>query len=188
MSEEVVRCPPVCPAVCPSQAPLASGLLARSRFRKWQKSGLANAFPLAHSSIALWHASAHDKQSGIDDHSTTAWYSSGGLKILDGHLVMHSPQTPPKASMHTERSSSPDILQPLVYARLHHFRGKSSAAKEGKSKQVYSIDALQVVFGREESCDIRIYADNVSRKHCKITIDLLTGQVRKRGRRGIVRC
>ncbi|GHJ86043.1 hypothetical protein NliqN6_2445 [Naganishia liquefaciens] len=75
-----------------------------------------------------------------------------------------------------ERSPSPDIPQPVVYARLHHFRGKSSAAREGKSKQVYNIDALQVVFGREESCDIRIYADNISRKHCKITIDLLTGQ------------
>lgn len=90
---------------------------------------------------------------------------------------MNSPKTTSTATMLQHRSPSPDIPQPVVYARLHHFRGKSSAAKEGKSKQVYNIDALQVVFGREESCDIRIYADNVSRKHCKITIDLLTGQV-----------
>lgn len=91
--------------------------------------------------------------------------------------MIHPPKTPPTVTMTFDRSPSPDIPQPVVYARLHHFRGKSSAAKEGKSKQVYNIDALQVVFGREESCDIRIYADNVSRKHCKITIDLLTGQV-----------
>lgn len=90
---------------------------------------------------------------------------------------MPTPITPSSASAMEDRSPSPDIPQPVVYGRLHHFRGKSSAAKEGKSKQVFNIDALEVVFGREESCDIRIYADNVSRKHCKIVIDLLTGKV-----------
>ncbi|KAJ9090920.1 hypothetical protein QFC19_009346 [Naganishia cerealis] len=95
---------------------------------------------------------------------------------------MPPPTTPPSALAMHDRSPSPDIPQPVVYGRLHHFRGKSSAAKEAKSKQVFNIDALQVVFGREESCDIRIYADNVSRKHCKIVVDLLTGKVGLLGR------
>jgi hypothetical protein len=98
------------------------------------------------------------------------------IHLHPSHPAMHPPKTPPPPTM-SVRSQSPDIPQPVVYARLHHFRGKSSAAKEGRSKQVYNVDALQVVFGREESCDIRIYADNVSRKHCMIVVDLLTGKV-----------
>ena len=67
----------------PSQPPLASiwTSLAVS-LPKMAESGLANAFSLAQSSIALWHASAHDKQGGIDDHSTTVSYSSVVLEIL----------------------------------------------------------------------------------------------------------
>ncbi|KAG7575438.1 hypothetical protein FFLO_00257 [Filobasidium floriforme] len=68
-----------------------------------------------------------------------------------------------------ERSVSPEPVQ--IYGRLHHLKGKTKAIK-----QSCDIDCPVITIGRDQSSDIRIHALDVSRTHCKITFDLITGK------------
>ncbi|WWD22333.1 hypothetical protein CI109_106824 [Kwoniella shandongensis] len=48
--------------------------------------------------------------------------------------------------------------------------------KGGTDVQTFPLDAERITFGRDYDCDVRLYYSDVSKLHCEIRFDLITGQ------------
>ncbi|KAK8845388.1 hypothetical protein IAR55_006101 [Kwoniella newhampshirensis] len=52
--------------------------------------------------------------------------------------------------------------------------------KGGTDVQTFPLDAERITFGRDYDCDVRLYYSDVSKLHCEINFDLMSGQANLR--------
>ncbi|WWD06077.1 hypothetical protein V865_004162 [Kwoniella europaea PYCC6329] len=82
-----------------------------------------------------------------------------------------------------EGSPMPSGPPPVTYGRLTLMKRKG-----GGDVQTIPLDAERITFGRDYDCDVRLYYSDVSKLHCEIVFDIISGKamLHVRGTNGLL--
>ncbi|WWC97303.1 hypothetical protein V866_004182 [Kwoniella sp. B9012] len=80
-------------------------------------------------------------------------------------------------------SPMPSGPPPVTYGRLTLMKRKG-----GGDVQTIPLDAERITFGRDYDCDVRLYYSDVSKLHCEIVFDIISGKamLHVRGTNGLL--